>query len=363
VDDRGARRHFLWPVIVVVVLAGATLAAALVDPLTLRSNARLVALVLAVLGVVLVTGQTGLVSLGHGAFVGTGAFAMAVFADNIGIPVLLTIPLAGAVAAAFGGLVGLPALRLRGIQLALVTLGVAVAFPIVARQYAALTGGVTGRPVESQVEPPSWMPPPFDETGSFRFGVAVLVCLLGFWLTANLVQSRVGRAMRAVRDDDTAAAAYGVNLTTTKVGSFAFSAGLAGVAGALQVMLFPFVSHDQFTVFLSLRLYAAAIVGGVASIVGAVAGVAALVIVPAVNSALGLLENETAVFGLALIVLTFVAPGGLVELSGRLWSAVRRSWLHREPPSAEDGSTEDGRPDAGPGPVLRPTAAARRMRG
>jgi branched-chain amino acid transport system permease protein len=124
-----------WVVVVVVTLAATTIAAAVIDPITLRSNGRIVVLALAVLGIVLATGQTGLVSLGHGAFVGTGAFAMAVLADDADLPILLAIPLAGGVAAVFGGLVGLPALRLRGIQLALVTLGIAVVFPVVARQY------------------------------------------------------------------------------------------------------------------------------------------------------------------------------------------------------------------------------------
>ena len=349
----------VWLAIGAGAVVVATAAASLVDPITLRSNSRIMVLALAVLGVVLATGQTGLVSLGHGAFVGTGAFATAVLIDDVGVPILAAIPLAAGVAAVFGGLVGLPALRLRGIQLALVTLGIAVVFPVVARQYPALTGGVTGRPVTTTLEPPGWMPPPFDESGSYRFGICVLVCLAGFWLAYNLVQSRVGRAMRAVRDDDTAAAAYGVNLTTTKVGAFAFSAGLAGVAGALQVMLFPFVSHDQFDVFLSLRIYAAAIVGGVASIVGAVLGVAALVIVPALNEGLDLLENETAVFGLALIVLTFVAPGGLVELFRRGWERWQR--LREEPPGPDGGRPDHaGRDET---PVLRPTVAARRLRG
>jgi branched-chain amino acid transport system permease protein len=347
-----------WVVVVVVTLAATTIAAAVIDPITLRSNGRIVVLALAVLGIVLATGQTGLVSLGHGAFVGTGAFAMAVLADDADLPILLAIPLAGGVAAVFGGLVGLPALRLRGIQLALVTLGIAVVFPVVARQYPKLTGGVTGRTVGATVEAPGWMPAPFDESGSFRFLLCVIVCLIGFWLTYNLMTSRAGRAMRAIRDDDTAAAAYGVNRTTTKVGAFAFSAGLAGVAGALQVMLFPFASHDQFTVFLSLRIYAAAVVGGVASILGAVVGVAALVVVPAVNDGLDLLESETAVFGLALVVLTFVAPGGLVELCGRLWRRIRR-----EPQVSSVSSPDDGPESASPEPVLRPTAAARRLRG
>jgi branched-chain amino acid transport system permease protein len=253
--------------------------------------------------------------------------------------------------------VGLPALRLTGIQLALVTLGVAVAFPVIARQFPKLTGGVSGRPVHSVVDPPSWAPPGLDEPTAFRFAVSVAVCLVGFWLAYNLTHSRVGRAMRAVRDDPTAAVASGIDLTGIRLGAFAFGAALAGMAGALQVMLFPFVSHDQFDVFLSLRLYAAAVVGGLVSIFGAITGVIALVAIPRINDAVGFLDNDTIVFGLGLIVLTFVAPDGIVGLYRR----GRRRWAGRRGAGGESRSSDDdGAPD---GPTLRPTASARRLHG
>lgn len=348
-----------WRRLALVVLAVVAVTAAFIavlDPITLRSNARLIVLALAVLGVNLATGQTGLVSLGHGAFVGTGAFATAYFLDEVGLPFVLAVPAAALTAAAFGAVVGLPALRLTGIQLALVTLGVAVAFPVVARQFPKVTGGVSGRPVRSVLDPPGWAPPGLDEPIAFRFAISVVVCLIGFWLAYNLTHSRVGRAMRAVRDDPTAAVASGIDLTSIRVGAFAFSAALAGLAGALQAILFPFVSHDQFDVFLSLRLYAAAVVGGLVSIFGAIAGVIALVVIPAANDAVGLLDNDTLVFGLGLILLTFLAPDGIVGLYRR----GRRRWVARREGEAEsEGSEDDGAPDE---PTLRPTAAARRLR-
>jgi ABC-type branched-subunit amino acid transport system permease subunit len=148
----------------------------------------------------------------------------------------------------------------------------------------------------------------------------------------------MGRAMQAVRDDETAAASFGINLPRVKAGAFGLSAGLAGTAGALQVVLFPFVSHEQFTIFLSFRLYAAALLGGVSTIIGAVYGVMALVLIPAVNNALGLLDNDVLVFGIGLILLTFVSPDGIAGLveratgrdeaggngqAGRLWRNVK----------------------------------------
>ena len=151
-----------------------------------------------------------------------------------------------------------------------------------------------------------------------------------------------------------------MNLTAIKVGAFAFSAALAGLSGALQAMLFPFVAHDQFGVFLSLRLYAAAVLGGLVSIFGAVVGVIALVIIPRINDAVGVLENDTIVFGLGLLLLTFLAPDGVVGL----WRRGRRRWAgrrRREPNASARGSGDDEQADGER--VLRPTSSARRLRG
>jgi branched-chain amino acid transport system permease protein len=141
--------------------------------------------------------------------------------------------------------------------------------------------------------------------------------------------------MQAVRDDETSAASFGIDLPRVKAGAFSLSAGLAGVGGALQVVLFPFVSHEQFSIFLSFRLYAAALLGGVATIAGAVYGVVALVLIPAINDAFQLLENDVIVFGVGLILLTFVSPDGLAGLVHRaasgnkfdgIWGNVRRRY-------------------------------------
>jgi branched-chain amino acid transport system permease protein len=266
--------------------------------------------------VVVATGYAGLISLGHGAFVGLGAFAMGGFLDLAGLPFPLAVAATFATCWAIGWLLGLPALRVRGVYLALITLGIAVVFPSLAKRLPVVTGGVTGRPIDAKLEAPAWLGS--GSTVAWRYLFCLLVVALMFWLTGNVLRGRPGRAMQAVRDGDTAAAAFGVNLVTTKANAFALSAGLAGTAGALQVVLFPFVSHEQFDVFLSLRLYAAAVIGGVASMAGAVYGVVALVIVPAANDATGLLDSDALVFGAGLILLTFVAPDGLAAVFRRL---------------------------------------------
>jgi branched-chain amino acid transport system permease protein len=281
------------------------------DPIALRRTASLVVLALAVLGVVVATGYTGLISLGHGAFVGLGAFAMGAFVDHLSMPFPLAVAASFACCWAAGWLLGLPALRVRGVYLALITLGLAVVFPSLAKRFPAVTGGVTGRPIDATLDAPAWLGD--DHTVTWRYFFCLLVVAIMFVLTGNVVRGRPGRAMRAVRDGETAAATFGVRAVTTKAGAFALSAGLAGTAGALQVVLFPFVSHEQFDAFLSLRLYAAAVVGGVASVAGAVYGVLALILVPSINDAAGLLDNDTLVFGIGLIVLTLLAPGGIAE--------------------------------------------------
>ena len=314
-EPRGRR---LPPTPLIVALIALAALPIVTEPIQLRRYASLIVLSLGVLGVVVATGYTGLISLGHGVFVGLGAFSMATFVDNWSLPFLVSLPMSFVFTASVGWILGLPALRIKGIYLALVTLGVGIIFPALAKQFPAYTGGVSGRAVDAAFNPPAWtgLDPEADAV-LWRYGFCLLVCGLMFWMTASVVNGRMGRAMQAVRDDETSAASFGINLHRVKAGAFGLSAGLAGVGGALQVILFPFVSHEQFTVFLSFRLYAAALLGGVATMVGAVYGVVALVLIPAVNDALQLLENDVLVFGIGLIILTFVSPDGIAGLVAR----------------------------------------------
>ena len=313
----GRRR---WPqLLVLVALVVFPLVA---EPIVVRRVAGVGVLSLAVLGLVVVTGRTGLISLGHGALVGLGAFAMASYLDVVGLPAPLALAATFVTCWAVGWLVGLPALRIRGLYLALVTLGVAVVFPSLAKRFPTLTGGVSGRAVESTWDAPAWLGE--QHTVLWRYYWCATVCLVLFRATAGVLEGRMGRALRAVRDDETAAAAFGVRLASTKTGAFALSAALAGTAGALRAVLFPFVSHEQYDVFLSFRLYAAAVIGGIGELSAAVYGVGALILVPALNDAAGLLDSDVLAFGVGLVVLTFVAPDGLAGLVGR-WAARLRA--------------------------------------
>lgn len=292
----------------------------------LVQNTQAMVMVLAVLGVNLTTGYGGMISLGHGVFVALGSFATAYAAADLGLPWAVSI-LAGAVlAGTLGAVVGLPALRIKGIYLALVTLGLAIVFQPLSKRFTAFTGGVSGRTVDAEVIAPTWFGTSRWSQGLYRYLICVAVVVMALWLVRQLVDSRPGRAMRAVRDDDTAAAVYGVNLTTTRLATFAASAALAGLAGALQVVLLPYASQESFPPQESLVLYATAVLGGLGSIWGSVLGVAIREAAAAAGSGLAsidglgaiselfdLFDDERLLFGGALIVLTFVFPRGLAS--------------------------------------------------
>ena len=296
----------------------------------LRQNTQIIVMVLAVLGVNIATGYGGMISLGHGVFVAVGAFAAAYAVDDLALPWIVSILAGAAFAGVIGALVGLPALRIKGIHLALVTLGLAIVFQPLAKRVPAFSGGVSGRAVSAELVPPSWFGTTRWAEGLYRYLICLAVVGLAIWLTHNIINSRPGRAMRAVRDNDTAAAVYGVNLVASRVSTFAASASLAGLAGALSIVLVPFTSQESFPFQESLVLYATAVLGGLGSIWGSVLGVAIREAFARLGELVGdvsglgpiseflsLLDEEQFVFGVLLVALTFVFPRGLIGLFNR----------------------------------------------
>ena len=293
----------------------------------LRQHTQVIIAVLAVLGVNIATGYGGMISLGHGVFVGVGAFATGYFVDGFSLPWLLAISMGIVTASLAGALVGIPALRIKGIHLALLTLCMAIVFQPLSKRFPAFTGGVSGKAIEARFEAPSWLGDSRMTSAVYRYVFCILVVLFALGLTWNLVNSRAGRAMRALRDNDTAAAIYGINLVHARVVTFSISAGLAGLAGALQVVLVPYVSQDNYTVQESLVIYATAVIGGLGSIWGSVLGVIARTGFGALGERLSgmegfgfvseffeLLDEQAFVFGVGLIALTFVFPRGLAGI-------------------------------------------------
>lgn len=321
-DGPVARRFpWLWTLIGLLLVAAPILA----TDLQLRRFSQVFILILAVLGINLCTGFGGMVSLGHGVFVGVGGFTMANLLDEAGLPMPFALLGAIAFSGLFGVLLGLPAIRVRGLHLALVTFGFALVFGPVARRLGSMTGGPTGRSIDFETDPPAWTGLGVDRTQLYNYLVCIVAVVIWMILLRALIHSRVGRALRAVRDDELAAVTFGVDVTFVKAVTFGISAAMAGTAGALDAFLFPFVSHSNYGVFLSLTLYAAAVVGGLGEVVGSVYGLVVLLVVPLLAGYLGFLGSPTVAFGLGLIVLTFVAPRGVAGLVADLTERIESS--------------------------------------
>ena len=271
-----------------------------------------IAYAVAVLGLNLLVGYSGQISLGHGAFFALGAYVAAILIAKSSFPHVLTVPIAGAVCFAAGLLLGVPALRLRGLYLALVTLAVAIAVPQLIKRFEGLTEGTQGISVP-QPKPPDWVPLADDQ---FLYFLTLVLALPMFVLAANLVRGRVGRALIAIRENEIAAKAMGVNLPTFKAGTFAISAMFAGLGGALYTFSIGFVAPESFTLTLSFAFLAAIVVGGLATITGAIFGALFIEFVPVyasdVNEALA-----GVIYGAVLIAFMYALRDGIVGLGRR----------------------------------------------
>lgn len=282
---------------------------------------------IALLGLNLLTGYNGQISVGHGAFFAVGGYAAAILMAHFGVPYWATVPLAGVIAFVTGFLFGIPALRFEGLYLALATFSLGVTIPqlLRVRAFEEWTGGVLGL-VLDKPEVPFGLPINQDQWLYF-FVLALTVVL--FVIGNNLTKGRTGRAIAAIRDQPLAASAMGINIAMYKSITFGISAALTGVAGALATIVVQFVSPDSFPIFLSITFLVGVVVGGLGSISGMFLGAAFIILVPnmagAVSKAL-----PWAIYGLAVIVIMYVAPQGL---SGLVRHIVM--WSRRQMTSAQ----------------------------
>ena len=286
---------------------------------------------IALLGLNMLTGYNGQISLGHGAFYAIGAYTAAILMDKAGLPYWATLPIAGAVCAVAGFLFGLPALRLEGLYLSLATFALGVALPQILK-YKGIedwTGGAQGI-VINKPDAPDWAPLSPDQ---WLYFVALAVTLLMFLAAWNLLRGRIGRAMVAIRDQPVAAQAMGVNLARVKALTFAVSALYTGVAGALGAIAIQFVAPDSFSIFLSISFVVGIVVGGLASISGALWGALFIQFVPNVADQISK-AAPWAIYGVFLILFMYVMPTGV---AGFLRIAIAR-WRRRRslpPPPKE----------------------------
>ncbi|MFN9726707.1 branched-chain amino acid ABC transporter permease [Acidovorax sp.] len=281
------------------------------------------------LGLMLLAGFTGQFSLGHAAFLGVGAYTQAVL-TGMGWPFMLSLACAAGLSAAVGVVVGLPALRVKGIYLGMATLSFGFIVEEVFARWESVTGGNSGK----HLVPPQIFGYSFDSTASFYFLCLVItvVATLGI---LNLLRSPTGRAFVAIRDSEISAQSMGIHLAHYKTLSFSLSAALAGVGGALYAHKLQFISPDQFNILQSIDLLLMIVIGGLGSVHGAFLGAIFLISMPqlislgkdflpaAIGQAPGL---QAVVYGAVLILFVLFEPMGLY---GR-WLKVR-TWLQMFP--------------------------------
>jgi len=259
------------------------------------------------LGLNMLVGRTGQISLGHSAFFALGAYTIAILVQRFHTGMLLNFVAAAIVTFVAGLIFGIPALRLKGLYLALVTIGLAIVVPALLKRFGSLTGGVQGIGLDP-VKAPEWSGLGSDQ---WLYYVALLIAVLATLVTWNLVRGPVGRSMLAVHDNEIVATTIGVDLARVKTMTFAISAMFAGVAGGLYAYAIAFVSPDAFNLLMAISFLAASVVGGVSTVTGAWIGAAFIEFVPAyasdVNPSLSGL-----IYGVVLIAVMLLAPKGVV---------------------------------------------------
>jgi branched-chain amino acid transport system permease protein len=269
---------------------------------------------IALLGLNILTGYNGQISLGHGAFYAIGAYTAAILMDKFNVPYYATLPVAAIVCLIVGFLFGLPALRLEGHYLALATFGLALAVPQLLKYHPLepWTGGVQGIVL---VKPE----PPFGMTMSediWLYYFTLMVLLVLFWAGRNMLRGRTGRALIAIRDHHMAADTMGINTALYKSWAFGVSAMYTGVAGALGAIAVAFVAPDSFNILVSISLLVGVVIGGLATIPGAIFGGLFIVFTP--NYAKQISDAAPwAVYGVVLILFMYLMPFGV-------WGAIVR---------------------------------------
>jgi len=260
------------------------------------------------LGLNILTGYNGQISLGHGAFYAIGAYTAAILMDRFGVPYWATLPVAGVVCFVFGFLFGLPALRLQGHYLALATFALAVATPqlLKYKRLEEWTGGVQGI-VIMKPDPPFGLPLSQDRW-LYLFTLVVAVAL--FVIAWNILRGRTGRALIALRDNPIAAEAMGVNGALYKSTAFGVSALYTGIGGALGAIAVQFVAPDSFAVFLSISFVVGIVVGGLATLSGAIYGALFIQFVPNFADQISK-AAPWAIYGGVLLVFIYAMPGGV----------------------------------------------------
>ena len=281
--------------------------------------------IIAATGINILTGYTGLISLGHAAFMGIGAYSVAWLSNNLSLPFYLCLPLGGLIASIIGILVGIPSLRIKGLYLAIATLAAQFILGFIFNEWDSVTGGGRGTSVA-----PAKI---FDFTLDTEFELywlILVIMILSLFFARNLFRTRIGRAFIAVRDRDISADVMVIILLWTKLSAFALSSFFAGLAGGLMAYFFKVVTPDQYTFGVSIFILAAIVVGGMGSILGGILGAIFMTLIPELlGEVSGIFGPEAlaflspareVVFGLLIVGFLIFEPRGLAEI----WRRTKR---------------------------------------
>ncbi len=315
-----------------VLLAALVAAPMLLSSYVLSHLTIILFVLVGALGLTVLTGFAGLISLGHVGFLMLGGYAYAIGVTRLGLPPELALVLSAIVPAVFGLIVGLPSLRLHGLYLAITTL----AFSYIVSAAILAGGKFTGAGGGIMIDRPTLLGADLSSDRAF-YWFCLVMCALAVLVTLNFRRSYIGRALVAIRDNDIAARTMGINLVRFKLVAFLVSAALTGVAGAMMGMYFSIVSVEGYPFLLSIEALAIIIVGGLGSVLGAVLGTIFIVTLPELfSSALALLgtrlndlmttsahEIKSMLYGLAIIGFLRFDPRGLRGI----WHDIRHAWV------------------------------------
>ncbi|NLA65389.1 MAG: branched-chain amino acid ABC transporter permease [Leucobacter sp.] len=336
--ERGTTQFRILVGVGTALLALGVLWASGFQPFEMNQVTRVMIYAIAISGLNVATGYVGLLSIGHSAFFGIGAYTTGILVVRHGWEAWLTIPIAFIVCLVVGLLVGLPAMRIRGLYLAMVTLAFAVAFPEIVARFSNLTGGAGGLTIRrNDLRPPEWTGLSLGQKDLWLFWLAVVVLALTLLTTYALTRSRFGLAMTAVRQNEIAASSSGVNVAFVKVSSFGLSGAITGAAGALFAMYMgSLFAEGSFTLLAGITLLIGLVIGGERTVLGPIIGALVVVYIPYYTSDIGGGQFSAVLFALVLLFVIFVAPSGV---AGALAKLLRRFVIIRSPrPAAVVGS-------------------------
>jgi branched-chain amino acid transport system permease protein len=264
------------------------------------------------IGLNLLTGYAGQISLGHAAFFAIGAYATGLLTKKAGLPFYLSLPVAGILATAIGAVAALPALRLKNLYLAIATLGFGVVVQKLLFEWQTLTGGGAGLEIAAPRLGPFVL-----ATETHMYYLIVAVAIVGTWGARNLARTGTGRAMVMLRESEIAASCIGINIAKYKVIAFSLSGFYTAIAGGLYCFLVRYINPESFNVNMSIMFLSMIVIGGLGTIPGSLLGAVFYVLAPELFR--GIKEAPGLIFGFSLMMVMILMPKGLWGFAGRIW--------------------------------------------